>query len=128
MNNASRKIEWAEGPLKFSIIGSQHSHFCGYVTFPERPLQHSGYWEYQNIDVHGGITYAKEKNDSSYTYGFDCAHWGDENNPNTRDLDWLQNECRRMAAGIMLAALAERGRPLPPSQSELPAIIAAFLE
>ena len=50
-------------------------HLCGYVDLPEgHPCWGT---ECTEVDVHGGITYAREHSDGYWRVGFDCAHIGD---------------------------------------------------
>jgi len=113
-DNVHRVKEWEKGELKFHIIyrtwnenvlaitPQLHPYHCGYVTFLHCPAPYEGYGGVlEEVDVHGGITYAEKKPDGSYTYGFDCAHWNDENRPLLQDIDWLTQECERMAAQII---------------------------
>lgn len=80
-------------------------HYCGYVQFPKPLLQEEGYYGIvQYVPVHGGITLMTHNPDGSVTYGFDCAHSGDDTDPNLRDLSWLHNECEKMAQCLALAA------------------------
>lgn len=54
------------------------AHWCGYVTLPEDvwPLDAE---ELSLLSVHGGITYGDNTlPDHEGTYGFDCAHSGDD--------------------------------------------------
>jgi len=80
----------------------------GYCRFRKRPLaekKYGGIVVY--VPVHGGITYAKE-DEMGFTYGFDCHHAGDETKPHLANIDWLRDECQRMAVGIKIAALFEK--------------------
>jgi len=106
---------WEKDGLRFCLIDGSKlpdgyiSHFCGYVIFPKRFLREKGYHGIVTyVPVHGGITLAKERDDGSMVYGFDCAHCDDEGNPNLRDEEWLKRECERMATGLKLAAKYER--------------------
>lgn len=79
-------------------------HYCGYVRFPKCPMEHQGYDRILTyVPVHGGITYA-HGDEYGYTYGFDCAHLGDEKRPELRDENFLQQECWRLAKAIQIAA------------------------
>lgn len=70
------------------------------------------------LDVHGGITYAKdhqpkESSDGGWWFGFDCAHLGDLSplmgfdmgGDVYRDMEYVTNEANRLAD--QLAALAK---------------------
>jgi hypothetical protein len=80
-------------------------HYCGYVRFPERPVQEPGYSGIMTyVWVHGGLTFA-EQDDRGMVYGFDCNHGGDhEHRDKYNDLEWMRRECVRMAKGIQIAA------------------------
>jgi hypothetical protein len=63
----------------------QMKWFCGYVGLPKsHPAAGKDYDDIE-VDVHGGLTFAKEGNDKDarwpdnnlYWVGFDCAHAGD---------------------------------------------------
>jgi hypothetical protein len=85
--------EWEQNGLKFEIrrvLG----HYCGYVRLPVY-LDHD---DRETIDVYGGITYAKDHGDGTYTYGFDCMNAPEAK---TKDIEWVAAECERMGANIM---------------------------
>jgi len=83
-------------------------HYCGYARFPKGPRFRVGYQGFGNyIVVHGGITYAKERPDGSYVYGFDCCHVEDDRNPKMSSINWLTQETENMAASIKIACLFE---------------------
>lgn len=85
----------------------QESWHCGYCTFPKRPVVEKSYWGFLvYVPVHGGITFA-EANGRKMTYGFDCNHGGDEVRPELQSVQWLKDECRRMATAIKIAAKHE---------------------
>ena len=94
------RVEW-NIPVSYPLItASLHDYHCGYVTFPSCPVPDE---DIDCVDVHGGITFAVNE-DGAYTYGFDCAHDGDENKPHLHDLVWLQEECESMAEQILALA------------------------
>lgn len=98
--------EWVKDDVKYTIkqVSWGPQHYCGYCTFPKRFAVEGGYDGILTyVPVHGGITYADESDDSM-TYGFDCGHCDDENNPQLRDIEWLKGECERMASAIKIAA------------------------
>ena len=79
-------------------------YHCGYVRFTKKPVKEDSYNGILTyVPVHGGITYA-HWSDYGMVYGFDCAHSGDENNPDVRAISWLTDQCHLMADGIALAA------------------------
>ena len=102
-------------------------HLCGYV---ELPKEHKLYGKTNvgnefllNLDVHGGVTYAKNKIfkdiyrgvplfiSVNYVVGFDCAHAGDYSpyflpllgmnrvigDETYKDIDYVTNECKKLA-------------------------------
>jgi len=102
-------------------------HLCGYV---ELPKEHKLYGKTNvgnefllNLDVHGGVTYAKNKIfkdiyrgvplfiSVNYVVGFDCAHAGDYSpyslpllgmnkiigDDTYKDIDYVTNECKKLA-------------------------------
>lgn len=99
--------QWAIDDLEFSIVvHPSMGHHCGYVAFPDRPVDESSYHGILTyVPVHGGITYARAKDGAAY--GFDCAHLDDEQKPWLRDVDWLTNECEHMAIAIIVASQFE---------------------
>lgn len=96
-------------------------HLCGYV---ELPKEHKLYGKdnmdneeiFNEIDVHGGVTYTneirfKQQNYTiDYVVGFDCAHAGDYSpfflpwgmnkiiwNDTYKDIEYVTNECKKLA-------------------------------
>jgi len=96
---------WEKEGLIFSIVQQEEmGHYCGYVRFPKRPVKGTdceGFVVY--VPVHGGISWAQESKDGSMVYGYDCAHYGDDKKPETRDRTWLAQQCEQMARGIEVA-------------------------
>ena len=89
------------------LITPTSSHYCGYVRFKERPVKEESYGGLLTyVPVHGGLTYSRE-DQGGMVYGFDCAHLGDEENPWTRNLDWLRDQCQIMAEAILVATKFE---------------------
>jgi len=86
------------------VTNGPFTYLCGYATFPKRPLKREGYFDNlaEAVPVHGGITFAEDVEDG-YEYGFDCAHIGDEANPQTHDPAWALEEADRMAKCLLLA-------------------------
>jgi len=74
-NIKCRIIRVSAHEMNGSLFGG---HLCGYICIPEgHPWKGLGENAlYDNIDVHGGITYNKEEEDG-YWIGFDCAHSSD---------------------------------------------------
>lgn len=96
--------------LKYRIItGGYGGGYNGYVTFPKRPVREPGYNGLLNyVPVHGGITYANGNKDGSMEYGFDTAHYKSEEMPRT-DVNWIKQQIRQMAKGIIIASDNEAG-------------------
>lgn len=81
--------------------------YNGYCRFMAKPVLTAGYDGILNyVPVHGGITYAKFVKGVA-TYGFDTSHAGDEENPQVRNLEWIEFQAWLMAKSIRLAALFE---------------------
>lgn len=102
---------WEREGVVFSLVQHPtHNHYCGYCRFEGRPVKEQGYMGLLTyVPVHGGITYAEEDiHNGSMVYGFDCAHAGDDNNPDTRNLRWLKRQAEGMAWSIRLAKPYER--------------------
>ena len=100
--------EWEHDGLKcWATTGSGYgSGMNGYCQFPERPTIETGYDGILTyVPVHGGITYAEEK-DGAMVYGFDTAHFNSEEFP-CMDLDWIKGQVAVMVAGIRKAAEVE---------------------
>ena len=55
-------------------------HLCGYIAVPLGHklygVDYSKLYDWMDIQVHGGLTYAGKKGDD-WLFGFDCAHWHD---------------------------------------------------
>lgn len=101
-------VTWKANDLTFSITSCRGMHYCGYVRFPERPVQELSYFGILTyVPVHGGITYAEMSDDKNMVYGFDCGHVNDESNPNLKNIEWLKTECELMAEAIKIAAKYE---------------------
>lgn len=97
---------WTNGDASFHIVRhGSFGHFCGYCILPSRPVKEPGYNGILTYaPVHGGITFARQREDGSMAYGFDCAHHGDDENPNCTDETWLRQECEGMATAVVGAA------------------------
>lgn len=100
----------------------EFKHLCGYVELPkEHKLYGKDYMDneeiFNEIDVHGGVTYTGEirfkQQDYTidYVVGFDCAHAGDYSpyflpflgmnkriaNETYKDIEYVTNECKNLA-------------------------------
>lgn len=97
---AERKKSWGDGPwqsepdrIDFRHAGLacfvQRNHMgvlCGYVGVPEGHPAHGKSYDDVDVDVHGGLTYAREchgsvchvpepgEPDRVWWFGFDCGH------------------------------------------------------
>lgn len=106
MYPASQAFEQWEynGCVCYLVQIKEMLHNCGYVRFPTKPVKEDGYYGILTyVPVHGGITYAHQS-ESGIVYGFDCAHYSDESNPDVRDITWLKSQCHLMVDSITLAA------------------------
>ncbi len=68
-------------------------HYCGYVVFHNRNIPKKWQGNYdadalQYLSVHGGITYC-EKVGNYTVFGFDCAHYSDEDNHQLKDIKYV---------------------------------------
>lgn len=86
------------------------SHLCGYVALPLTSVPAEWHGNYdadalQYLAVHGGLTYAEKENDAA-VFGFDCAHAGDDHDPELRDPVHVMALARQMKQQIL--AYAER--------------------
>ena len=85
--------------LPSSIYGKL-DYRCGYCEFDKPPLSGLEDDAVHEVDVHGGITYGYDDLES-VEFGFDCCHADDENSSYLKDIDWLTQECERMAHNIL---------------------------
>lgn len=81
----------------------QKNWLCGYVTFPDGcPLPEEVNSDIEGeANVHGGVTYSRRNEDGSYTYGFDCAHAGDDTSARANDPTWALDEAKRLYAEVI---------------------------
>jgi hypothetical protein len=111
--NAEGATTWEQAGLTFVVnettLGPDHRHYCGYVRFPKRPLKEKGYKGIVRfVPVHGGVTFAEKDRDGSMVYGFDCAHNGDDERPECKDLEWLKAETERLGVSLAIASRYEK--------------------
>lgn len=115
---AEAEVEWERDGMTFALVnmhklrdGAQdyRAPWNGYVHFVVSPLQRTSGYEgiLTYVPVHGGITYGGRNDDGSATYGFDCAHGGDEKNPDWHDIERVKAETERMGECIRIAASYE---------------------
>lgn len=79
--------------VKLITFAANHSHHCGYVSFPSVLRE---FIIADELQVHGGVTFDKEIENGLYCIGFDCAHSGDSSvmgDPAFRDYWYVENEC-----------------------------------
>ena len=75
--------EWVHAGLKCAVVqAGELQHRCGYVRVPPTHSLHGKDYYTPNIEVHGGLTYAKEEScveedGKGWWFGFDCAHCDD---------------------------------------------------
>jgi len=127
------EVVWKRGRVKFAIVRKSlpfvGEFYCGYCIFPKRFLAEKGYGGIVTyVPVHGGITYAEERKDGNMVYGFDCAHAGDENIPELKDIEWLKRECEIMAKSLNIAKKYEKRYLTATNDKEREEIIDEFLK
>ena len=99
--------QWEYNGCVCYLVHTTMGHNCGYVRFPKKPVKEDSYNGILTyIPVHGGLTYA-EWDEYGKVYGFDCAHSGDEDNPDVCDISWLKGQCHLMIDSIVQAAKFE---------------------
>ena len=77
------KIEKAwvtQAGLPAKVLIMPMGHRCGYVGVSNEVFGDKGYDDL-DVEVHGGLTYARTEEDGLRWYGFDCAHLGDARDP-----------------------------------------------
>lgn len=69
--------EWVtEAGLRAKVVIQPMGFRCGYVGVNAETFKGVHYDEL-DIEVHGGLTYARTEMDGLRWYGFDCGHLGD---------------------------------------------------
>ena len=98
MNNILISRWVTNAGLNACVLFVNDSHHCGYVTAPKE-LQDT---HYDAVDcvVHGGITYSDylAELDDEYVFGFDCAHYWNEENPCS--FEDVKADCERLALAL----------------------------
>lgn len=89
-------------PVSFYQERGEINHYCGYVVIDDPVPDFDGRMN-DWVDAYCGITY-EDRRDGKLILGFDCAHAGDEADPNTRNMDWLRDQIERMNASYSRAA------------------------
>lgn len=75
--------EWESNGLKCAVVLAREAgHRCGYVRVPPKHPAHGRHYNLVDVDVHGGLTFAKlepcsHEDGQGWWLGFDCAHFGD---------------------------------------------------
>jgi len=117
MQKTSEKAEWNFYPWNSASIVAQEGRCCvvrtsrgylsGYVTLhkSEVPPEWANYCAdgLQCLAIHGGITYA-EQNGDWITFGFDCAHAGDDERPELQDPRYVLELTKQMEQQLLLYA------------------------
>ena len=63
------------GVIYQQVLPGFGSFYNGYAVFPERPVKEEGYYGViEDVDVHGGITFAEAFEDG-FVYGFVTEPW-----------------------------------------------------
>lgn len=84
-------------------------HLCGYVKVPKESSLFGKDMFDIDVDVHGGVTYARDMEKNEWWVGFDCAHLYDitpglsEHFPydaEYRDMEYVKRECNKLAEQI----------------------------
>lgn len=97
--------------------------YNGYITYHKRPLKEQGYNGIATyIPVHGGLTYAKENKDGSFTYGFDTAHCDSHKYP-IDNIDWIKEQIKIIRDGISLCKKLENKYLLAEGDNKKRAVI-----
>jgi hypothetical protein len=86
--------------------------YCGYVRFKRLPGitdRAAAFALAGEIAVHGGVTYTEyDPASGEVVYGFDCGHFRDAQNPDTRNLDWLKAECEVLREHVQMLVASRR--------------------
>ncbi len=91
-----------------AVVKQTVGHFCGYVALPKDKVPPEWHGNYdadalQYLNIHGGITYC-EVNDDYIIFGFDCAHAGDETDPNMQSVDCVMKLVEDMEKQLVMYA------------------------
>ena len=116
-----------------------HGALCGYVAVPPGHPHHKVHYDEVPVDVHGGLTYAKEcageichvaepgEPEDVWWLGFDCAHsddlapisnlffsrlafQGHSYNEEYRDFEYVKAQCEKLAEQLAGMSLKEDAR------------------
>ena len=103
--------DWFDGEYRAIVVMTSTGWRCGYVGIPKEhkafgidyytfdaPLENQVIQAVNNIEVHGGLTYANNGvaniNDGRWYFGYDCAHYNDTLEKCT--LEYCINECENL--------------------------------
>ncbi len=67
--------EWDVYGLKCEVSRHDMGHWCGYITIPSSDVVPN--MQYENMYVHGGVSYTSKNKNGDQIVGFDAAHAGD---------------------------------------------------
>lgn len=101
--------------FQFVTVHNTMGYRCGYIRVPKGHPWHGKDYDDISADVHGGLTFAepdlpcdKPGEDDAYWIGFDCAHYGDAQDPNLpaehrvnhggiiKTTAYVEAECRKL--------------------------------
>ena len=119
MRDVTVEKTWVtQAGLPAKVLIMPMGHRCGYVGVDAKTFEGKGYDDL-DVDVHGGLTYARTEEDGLLWYGYDCAHIGDARDVNlmdaehkafftklwddegvVRSLDYCINECESLATQL----------------------------
>lgn len=81
--------------FEWLVLHNGIGYRCGYVLIPANHPWYSQNYETIDCSVHGGLTYGQSDTESGFWLGFDCAHYGDAQDPE------LPNECEMRMSGVI---------------------------
>ena len=113
--------------FQWRVIHNGMGYRCGYVRVPVGHPWHGKHYDDVDADVHGSLTFAepdedcgKGGEDNAYWVGFDCAHYGDNPDPDlpfgrthmriddpngrVRSQEYVESQCRSLCEQAAKAA------------------------
>ena len=95
-----RRVKFYEEPFTPLYFGHENGHLCGYCKAPGEVAdklvsEYELHYFIYDIDVHGGVTYCRKRDDGCVWIGFDCAHCGDS--LSKCDEDYVSLQCGLLA-------------------------------
>lgn len=87
----SHRLNWKHAGLDCMLVRNQYFlHWCGYVGVDSGHKFFNKNYNAVDVGVHGGLTYSEfcggyvchiteDKEEKTWWFGFDCAHFGDLN-------------------------------------------------